>query len=66
MQQTASISLNNITYDVTVKCVTYFKMYYYLMQVLSLNHKLPKDLHGLFLASRPYHDTILHPMADAI
>ena len=46
MQQTASMRLNNIAYDITitVKCVTYYQMYYYLMQVLSLDHKLPKYL----------------------
>ena len=32
MQQTASMSLNSISYDITVIYVTYFKLYYYLMQ----------------------------------
>ena len=32
MQQTVSIRLNVIPHDITVNYVTYFQMYYYLMQ----------------------------------
>ena len=32
MQQTASMCLTNIQHDITVIYVTYFEMYYYLMQ----------------------------------
>ena len=32
MQQTASMRLTIIHYDITVTYVTYFQMYYYLMQ----------------------------------
>ena len=32
MQQTVSIRLNIIPYDITIIYVTYFEMYYYLMQ----------------------------------
>ena len=32
MQQTACMRLNSIPYAITVVCVTYFQMYYYLMQ----------------------------------
>ena len=32
MQQTASMRLTIIQYDFTVICVTYFHIYYYLMQ----------------------------------
>ena len=32
MQQTASMHLNIIQHDITVIYVTYFQMYYYLMQ----------------------------------
>ena len=47
MQQTASMRLNNIPYDITVIYVTYFQMYHHLMQWLSLDKGLSKDLHEI-------------------
>ena len=57
MQQSASMRLNIIPNDITVIYVTYFQMYYYLMQVLSLVYGLPKDHHKM----RFVDCTVLHP-----
>ena len=48
IQQTASIRLNTIPRDITVIYVTYFQMYYYLMQY-SFDYWLPNDLNEMRL-----------------
>ena len=49
MQQTTSMRLTIIQHDITVIYVTYFQMYYHFNAAISLDYRLPNDLHKMRL-----------------